>query len=142
MTALHIAKQMIKIANQLDIPITNMKLHNLLLFVQLVTLKTLNWTAFDDDIVANINGVKIKEVYEYFKGYVADDIILYEDIKIDNNNITTIIECVLKELGNMNYWTLSNYIKEQKFWLCNFFAGKGYTITVNDMKEFNETRCI
>ena len=132
--ALDISRYIINYCNDHDIEISNLKLQNLLYFVQAPFLMEHNMPAFSQDIIAWQYGVLIEDVNQEYRRFSSMSIpknehyldfslntMNFEEIKFDENIIIDehkeIINAVLYVMINENVFKIINIIQSQEPWI-------------------------
>lgn len=128
--ALNISRYIINYCNDHDIEISNLKLQNLLYFVQAAFLMEYNMPAFSQDIIAWQYGVLIEDVNQEYRRFGSMGIpknehyldfslntINFEEIKFDENIIIDehkeIINAVLYVMVNKNVFKIIDIIQSR-----------------------------
>lgn len=89
-SAIEVAKYVINRSQEIDSPVSNLKLQKILFYIQAAMLVKLKKPCFRDEIIAWTYGPVIKEVYDKFKIYGRDMIPFQEqtrDMEFDYNRI-------------------------------------------------------
>lgn len=118
--------------------ITNLMLQKLLYFIQAYSLVTTGRNAFDSKIEAWTYGPVIPEVYYKFKNNVN----CYDntEYKTLDEETKKIVEIVLKNLGNINPFTLVKKTHTYDTWINAWNNETNKEITSKNILEYHLTR--
>lgn len=102
--------------------ISNLKLQKLLYYCQGFVLALTGKTLFDNDILAWEHGPVVKEMYDVYKAYGAQEIMpkdrypenYFDDLKTDD--IADIIDEVWNVYGQFSAWKLRNMTHDELPW--------------------------
>lgn len=102
-SSMNVAKYVIYYCNHIDKPITNIKLQNLLYFIQGLYLAIYNKSCFEEDIMLCEFGIYIPIVYNEYK--IFGNNLIY---RVENKDLYNILDND-KKFINMIVDVLSNY---------------------------------
>lgn len=157
--ALDISRYIINYCNNQDIEISNLKLQNLLYFVQATFLMEHNTPAFFQDIIAWQYGVLIEDVNQEYKRFGSMSIpkneyyldfslnnMNFEEIKFDESIIIDkhkeIINAVLYVMANENVFKIIDIIQSQDPWIETYKKSSQNIISNKLIDEYFSKFCI
>lgn len=157
--ALDISRYIINLCNDHDIEISNLKLQNLLYFVQAAFLMEHNTPVFSQDIIAWQYGVLIEDVNQEYRRFGSMSIpknehyldfslntMNFEEIKFDENIIIDehkeIINAVLYVMINENVFKVIDIIQSQEPWIKTYKENSQNIISNKLINEYFSKFCI
>lgn len=137
--ALDIAKYIINKCNEVNTPITNLKLQKLLYYAQGKCLAQKGSPLFGEDIYAWKYGPVIPNVYSHFSMYAANVIINNYELMEPDKSIQELIYQVLYEKLGVPAWELVEMTHEEPPWkYANKVFGIGALISKESIKQYFE----
>ena len=139
-SAVDVAHYVIKHENELNRPISNLRLGKILYFIQAQFLVSKNTACFDEDILVWDFGPVVLEVYNEFKIYGSLQISYFNPeraLKVAYKDRYS-IDMVLDTLSNYSTNDLLKIIKKQKPWVNahHNWSLNGYRISNETLKEY------
>lgn len=116
MTALQLARYIVRHAQDKGEPITNLKLQKLLYYAQSWHLAFFGEVLFDDPIQAWVHGPVVSSVYGYFKGYGFNPIPLHPKKPDVSNELAEFLDQVLLTYLPFDAFTLEKMTHEETPW--------------------------
>lgn len=122
--AIAIAAQVISMYHDYGHGITNLKLQKVLFYIQMLYLKRYHKPAFPDDIEAWRSGPAVRDVYEYFRKYMIENISVTDRVVQENyfeikKELKESIEFVVKRTLEYDPWDMVK-MSQQKVWKDNY----------------------
>lgn len=122
--ALDVAKHITHYCDSIDRPITNLHLQKILYFAWIDYYNQTGNYLFEDDMRAWKLGPVVSDVYDYFRIFVGNPIILTEDCDLGEDN--AIIESITDEYRKESVYDLVNRSHEKgKPWAIIYKNGAG-----------------
>lgn len=157
--ALDISRYIINYCNNHDIEISNLKLQNLLYFVQAGFLMEHETPAFSQNIIAWQYGVLIEDVNQEYRRFGSMSIpkneyyldfslnnMNFEEIKFDENIIIDedkeIINAVLYVMSHENVFKIIDIIQSQEPWIRTYKENSQNIISNKLIEEYFSKFCI
>lgn len=140
-SALDIAQYIIRICNERNLPISNLRLQKVLYFIQAEFLVFKKTPCFKEDIEAWDFGPVVPEVYHRYKGYGAASIPFITSspfIRIINDMDEELISQVINETSKYSVTTLVDITHNQTPWINAYNSGFNCIITKESIKNFFE----
>ncbi|MGL5413340.1 Panacea domain-containing protein [Cetobacterium sp.] len=121
---------------------TNLRLQKILYFVQAFSLVSLDKPMFNEEINAWEYGPVVKEVYDKYKYWGAEEIPspeYFSDFFWDDKD-RELIDEVLEGLENMSSFDLVELTHSYPTWIENYEKNKSNKISKEKIKEYHESR--
>lgn len=137
--ALCVAEYIIRYCKWFDIPMSNLKLQQVLYFVQAEFLVGLHKPCFHNTIIAWDFGPIVPEVYHMYKCYGGMPIYLHEfyyDINDIDEHHRDLIDNMIDKIKEVSYAKLVDIIHNQMPWKRGYYSNYGYEIKNKDLIEF------
>lgn len=124
--------------NELDNPISNLRLQKILYYIQGIYLRNNGKPLFDNEIEAWDYGPVVPDVYYSYNRFIGKNILgvvpkqeeLFEDEEIE------LIQNVVNDKIDTNIWDLVQQTHEESPWENNFQKGYNNEISIADMQEW------
>ena len=111
-----ISKYVINWCHNNDTNITNLKLQKLLYFIQGEYYRITNERLIDDDFYAWQLGPVIPEVYSEYSIYSSSTLPYQNDYLVLSNDVSLIIDCILKHYAYRTTWDLVDLSHKEDPW--------------------------
>ena len=140
MQALIIASYIIRRCDEENRPVNNLKLQNMLYYIQMQHLKKYRFPAFDAPIEAWRHGAVVYDVYLRFKRYTSnpiysDDVYVRQTIERLNRDCQQICDEIIQKTFALDPWALVGLTCQTEAWQKNFVKGYYNVIPLREMQE-------
>ena len=138
--ARNIAKALITVSNNRNIPIDQLKLQKLLYFAQALSLVRNNRPLFSNHIYAWDHGPVVKPVWEIYNGYESRNIPPEETINLETLNLSKkeikVIEDITETMKRYTGIQLREITHKHGPWKETYQNGKNKTISNKTIREY------
>lgn len=140
MQALTIAAYIIRQCEDKNKPVNNLKLQNVLYYIQMQHLKKYGFQAFDDPIEACRHGSVVYDVYLRFKRYTSnpihlDDIYVRQTTERLTQNSQQICDEIIQKTLALDPWELVAFACQTEAWQKNFVKGCHNVIPAQEIQK-------
>jgi uncharacterized phage-associated protein len=140
MQALTIAAYIIRQCEDKNRPVNNLKLQNMLYYIQMLHLKKYGFPAFDAPIEAWRHGAVVYDIYLRFKRYTSnpihlDDIYVQQTTERLTQDCKQICDEIIPKTLALDPWALVGLTCQTEAWQKNFVKGYYNVIPLREMQE-------
>ena len=124
--------------NELQRPISNLRLQKILYYIQGVYLSNNHEPLFDNDIEAWDYGPVIPDVYYAYNCFIGNPIVGVEPQQVDlfEDDEIQVIQDVVNAKINGSVWDLVNQTHKELPWINNFKKGYNNEIPITDIEDW------